>query len=143
MRPDKDAEGEGEARLVVAVVDDDRSVLAALAALLQSADYAVLLFDSATAMLDSGCVAEIDCMISDVGMPVMDGFELVRAIHAARPELPVILISGRADAIARAGGGVDRCRLLPKPFDGQQLLASLSSALQKSSAPPVGCVGER
>ena len=63
-------------RFVIAVVDDDRRILESLEMLLASADYDVRLFSSATALLESGGLREIDCLISDVGMPVMDGFEL-------------------------------------------------------------------
>ena len=45
---------------------------------------------------------EIDCLISDVGMPVMDGFELVRVVQAARPGLPIILVTGRPDLLSRS-----------------------------------------
>ena len=58
------------------MVDDDRSILESLQKLLESADYTVRLFGSGTALLESGCIAEIDCLISDIGMPGMDGFEL-------------------------------------------------------------------
>ena len=117
---------------IVAVVDDDRRILESLQALLESANYVVRVFDSAQAMLESECLSEIDCLISDVGMPVMDGFELARAVLAARPKLPVILISGRSDAIARASESRnDRLPLFRKPFDGSELLAAVAGALQK------------
>jgi len=123
-------------RFMVAVVDDDRRVLASLAALLESADYVVRPFDSAAAMLESGSLAEIDCLISDVGMPVMDGFELLQRVRAARPELPVILISGRSDALARAAvGGGAGYRLFRKPFEGRELLAAVRGALQQHRIP--------
>lgn len=123
----------------IAVVDDDRRILGSLEALLESADYVVRVFDSAKAMLDSGCLAEIDCLISDVGMPVMDGYELLQAARAARPGLPVILISGRSDVIARASDPCDaQYPLFRKPFNGGELLAAVSVALQNSriSIPP-------
>ena len=123
-------------RFMVAVVDDDRRVLASLAALLESADYVVRPYDSAAAMLESGSLAEIDCLISDVGMPVMDGFELLQRVRAARPELPVILISGRSDALARAAvGGGAGYRLFRKPFEGRELLAAVRGALQQHRIP--------
>jgi hypothetical protein len=80
-------------RLAIAVVDDDQRILESLGSLLESADYAVRLLPSALALLESGCLAEIDCLISDIDMPVMDGFELLRTVHLARPELPIILIT--------------------------------------------------
>jgi len=123
-------------RFMVAVVDDDRRVLGSLAALLESADYVVRPFDSAAAMLESGSLAEIDCLISDVGMPVMGGFELLQRVRAARPELPVILISGRSDALARAAvGGGAGYRLFRKPFEGRELLAAVRGALQQHRIP--------
>ena len=123
-------------RFMVAVVDDDRRVLGSLAALLESADYVVRPYDSAAAMLESGSLAEIDCLISDVGMPVMDGFELLQRVRAARPELPVILISGRSDALARAAvGGGAGYRLFRKPFEGRELLAAVRGALQQHRIP--------
>src|ERR1700730_6413595 len=78
----------------IAVVDDDRRILESLKNLLESADYAVRSFASAAALLESDCLAEIDCLISDIDMPVMDGFALLRVAHAARPELPGSQASG-------------------------------------------------
>ena len=118
-------------RLVIAVVDDDRSVLESLEMLLASAEYDVRSFSAATALLESGCLREIDCLISDVGMPVMDGFELARSVHAARPELAVILVSGRPDLLNRSSRDVPgRYRLVKKPFNGPELLTIVGDALR-------------
>jgi len=118
---------------VVAVVDDDQSVLRSLEYLLESADYSVRLFTSAGALLDSGCLPEIDCLISDVDMPGTDGFELLRMIHAARPRLPTIVITGYPDTLHRLpplGRCVPRC--FTKPFQGHELLAAVGDALRNS-----------
>jgi FixJ family two-component response regulator len=114
---------------VVAVVDDDPRILESLENLLESAGDDVRLFPSAKALLENCGFAAIDCLISDIGMPVMDGLELQQLAHAARPELPVILITGRDDAdqaLAAQQGGRGFFR---KPFDAQELLAAVSKAL--------------
>ena len=118
-------------RLVIAVVDDDRSVLESLEMLLASAEYDVRSFSAATALLESGSLREIDCLITDVGMPVMDGFELARTVQAARPELPVILITGRPDLLNRSPRDVPgHYRLFKKPFNGPELLTTVGDALR-------------
>jgi len=118
---------------VVAVVDDDRSILRSLEYLLESADFAVRLFPSATELLDSSCLREIDCLISDINMPGMDGFELLRLVHAARPGLPTILITGYPDTLKRLPPlGGSNPRLFTKPFQGPELLAAVSDALRLS-----------
>ena len=118
---------------VVAVVDDDQGILQSLEYLLESADYAVRLFASAAALLDSGCLAEIDCLISDVDMPGTDGFELVRLVRSARPTLPIILITGYPDRLTRLPPlGGSHPRLFTKPFQGHELLEAVSEALRNA-----------
>ena len=116
---------------VIAVVDDDPGILRSLENLLESADHAARVYASAEALLESGCLAEIDCLISDIDMPVMDGFELLRVVRAARPEFPIILITGHPKMLNRLlPNGPGHYRLFKKPFNGQELLTAVSDALQ-------------
>lgn len=116
---------------VVAVVDDDQSILRSIEYLLESADHAVRLFTSGTALLDSGCLPDIDCLISDIDMPGMDGFELLRLVHAARPGLPAIFITGYPDTVKRLPlPGGSNPRFFTKPFQGPALLAAVTDALR-------------
>jgi DNA-binding response OmpR family regulator len=124
------------ARFVVAVVDDDHRTLESLADLLEAAGYVVRLYTSAKAVWTRGGLSDIDCLISDIGMPEMDGFELRRLALSERPELPVILITGRPELRAQDSSNIERDRYFEKPFDGRQLLAAIRAAL--GSARPKG-----
>lgn len=119
---------------VVAVVDDDQGILRSIEYLLESADYAVRLFASGAELLDSGCLPEIGCLISDIDMPGMDGFELLRLVHAVRPGLPAVLVTGYPDTLKRSPlpPGGSNPRIFTKPFQGPELLAAVRDALRSS-----------
>jgi DNA-binding response OmpR family regulator len=68
-------------------------------------------------------------VISDIGMPDMNGIELRRVALSQRPELPVILITGRPEARTRYSSIIEGDRYFEKPFDGQQLLAAVRRAV--------------
>jgi FixJ family two-component response regulator len=114
----------------VAVIDDDERVLESLENLLESAGHTVCLFTSAQAFLEDEAFAKVSYVISDIGMPAIDGFELERLAKAARPELPVILITGRQELI-KAPQATHRngTRILLKPVGEQELLRAISKAL--------------
>jgi FixJ family two-component response regulator len=119
-------------RRTVAVVDDDYRILESLESLLESAGHTVRLFPSAEAFLEAGVLGGIDCLISDIRMPGMDGFALLRLTQADRPGLPVILITGRAELIsAQPPANLPPQHLFVKPFDGKKLLAAITAALQQ------------
>jgi FixJ family two-component response regulator len=115
-------------RPVIAVVDDDSRLLESLEDLLESAGYATRLFSSAESLLDSG-LSGVDLLITDVGMPGIDGFELRDRVNSARPELPVFLLTGRHE-IADRGHPQGIAGFFRKPFDGHVLLATIGNALR-------------
>jgi FixJ family two-component response regulator len=118
-------------KYLVAVVDDDHRILQSLEALLESADYSVRLYTSAESLLeDADALADLDCLVSDIGMSGIDGFELLRLAKSIRPDLPVILITGRPEAAKRvASDGRGACAVFHKPFDTARLLAAIGKAL--------------
>lgn len=112
---------------VVAVVDDDPRLLESLKDLLESAGYSTRTYSSAGALLISG-LSGLDVLITDIGMPVIDGFELRNLVKNARPDLPVFLITGRHE-IADQSRAQGISGFFRKPFDGQALLAAVADAL--------------
>lgn len=116
----------------VAVVDDDVRLLESLENLFESAGYNVRTFASANALLEAG-LSGIDCLITDIGMPGMDGFELLDVAKKARPRLPVFLLTGRHEIGDQDRAmGKDLSGFFRKPFSGQDLLASVDHALRNS-----------
>ncbi|RYE58770.1 MAG: response regulator [Rhizobiaceae bacterium] len=117
-------------RAVIAVVDDDPRVLESLENLFQSGGYDVQTYSSGASLLESD-VTIIDCLITDVGMPGMDGFELRERVREERPALPVFMISGRHDLTSgRRLAGQGDIGFFSKPFDGRALLAAVDKALR-------------
>lgn len=115
-------------RPVVAIVDDDPRLLESLEDLLESAGYVACTFPSAGSLLISG-LSGVDVLITDIGMPGTDGFELRDLVKRARPELPVFLITGRHE-IADQGRAQGISGFFRKPFDAQALLAAVGEALR-------------
>lgn len=120
----------------VAVVDDDNRLLESVEDLLESAGYEVCTFSSATAFIEAG-FSDIGCLITDIGMAGMDGFELWAVVKRARPHLPVFLITGRHEIGERPQlNGLDSSRFFRKPFNGTALLAAVRDAIPKGGQGP-------
>lgn len=120
-------------KFVIAAVDDDPRVLESLENLLESAGYAVLTFSSGAALLEADLFS-IDCLITDIGMPGMDGFELLDVVKRARPKMPVFLLTGRHEiGDQHRATGKDISGFFTKPFGGQALLAAIDHTLRNTN----------
>lgn len=114
---------------VIAVVDDDPRVLESLENLFESAGYTVATFSSGQSLLMSD-LSTINCLITDIGMPGIDGFELLDMVKKARPKLPVFLLTGRHEiGDQHRATGKDISGFFMKPFGGQDLLAAIDHRL--------------
>jgi FixJ family two-component response regulator len=115
--------------ILVAVVEDDESVRESLEGLFQSVGYEVLVYISAETLLSSGRLADIDCLITDFGLPGMNGIELLRVAHARRAQLPVIVITARPEpAILTQALAAGARHAFSKPLESTRLLEAVSSA---------------
>jgi two-component system cell cycle sensor histidine kinase/response regulator CckA len=73
---------------------------------------------------------EFDLVLSDVVMPVMDGPAMARAIREARPDLPVLFMSGYAEEQLRRDIDIPNMFFLPKPFSVQQIVEAVEAVLR-------------
>jgi two-component system response regulator FixJ len=118
---------------LVHVVDDDEAVRDSLSVLLESAGLSVRTYDSATAFLSVLPGLATGCVLTDVRMPELDGLELQRRLAKLGVRLPVIVMTGHGDVpIAVEALKAGAADFLEKPFDDEQLLAAISSALAAS-----------
>lgn len=117
---------------LVAIVDDDESVLRSLQDLIESDGLPTLCFGSAEKFLDSDARNKAACMITDIRMPGMSGLELQAKLKAERCRIPIIFITAHGDAEMRIRamreGAVE---FLSKPFDDAVLLEMVHAALEE------------
>ena len=120
-----------ESRWLVAVVDDDESVRSAVHALFASVGMDPRSFRSAEEFLDSGLPREADCVITDINMPGMGGFELQAHLVNLGLQVPIIFITAYGDARLRARALSSGARgFFEKPFDDTALIGSVRRAVR-------------
>jgi FixJ family two-component response regulator len=118
------------ARPRIAVIDDDAGIRAAVADLLQAADFTTRTFTSAEEFLERGQQEHFDCLVADINLPGMTGVALVQALAAIGRPLPVVLITGRDDPatldLIHRAGSVPHLR---KPFGDDELFEAMRRAM--------------
>lgn len=119
----------------VLLVDDDQALLEVTGALVEHLGFSLLTACDGIQALEvfRAHRDQICCVITDLTMPRMDGWETLSALRTLAPTLPVILASGYSQAQALSPSMIDRPQaFLGKPFSQQQLQEALSQALGRS-----------
>ena len=119
----------------VFVVDDDPSVLTALARLLRHAGWNVETYESAESFLSRPDTRRPGCVVLDVSLPGLDGLELQRRQSESGQALPIVFLTGRGDipmsVQAIKAGAVD---FLTKPVQSESLFRAVRAALGQDAA---------
>jgi FixJ family two-component response regulator len=120
---------------VVYLVDDQASVLKALARLLDSAGFEVQAFSSAHDFLARDASAQQGCLVLDLAMPEMGGLALQQQLAARASVLPIIFLTGHGDL----DSGIRAMKLgatdfLTKPVDDERLIAAIEHAFAQNLA---------
>jgi two-component system, LuxR family, response regulator FixJ len=124
-------------KTIIHVIDDDAAMRDSLAFLLDVNGFRVQVYESADAFLGGIGNEAINCVISDIRMPGMNGIELVRQLKNQGASCPVILITGHGDvALAVEAMKAGAADFIEKPFDDEALLGTIRAALGARAAPP-------
>jgi len=117
-------------KLPIVVVEDDDGMRKALDRLLRAAGYQPLLFSSAEAFLGTATAHLAACLVLDIRLPGLSGFELRRRLAASGHHPPVIFITAQDDAATREEARQLAClAYFHKPFEGVALLDAIRQAL--------------
>src|SRR5437868_2224923 len=122
--------------LRVWLVDDDASIRRVLERALRNDGMAPRAFEAAEPALDALRRESPDVLITDIRMPGASGLELLKRIHDARPQLPVIVMTAHSDlanAVSAYEGGA--FEYLAKPFDIDQAIALVRRAASAGQQP--------
>ena len=123
-------------KVLVSVVDDDRFFRESMSRLMRSMGYTVDLFSSAADFLTSPRLAETDCLIVDVQMPVMTGLELYRRLVDTGQAIPTILMTAFPNDVDRARALNDGVMCyLRKPAEEEHLIRCVREALRSADSP--------
>jgi FixJ family two-component response regulator len=115
----------------ISIVDDDAAVREALKRLMRSIRFDVTTFESAEEFLASDRISETDCLILDLYLPGMSGFELQERLKSQHQGVPVVFITAHADEASRQraikAGAVE---LLAKPVRRDALFKAVQAAIK-------------
>ena len=116
------------------IVDDDASLRAALARALRGSGIRVESFGSGEEFLERGDPSAADCIVLDIHLGGLSGFDLRDRLMAAGTVPPIIFITGHDDVFARRARESGACGFLRKPFDVSELLALVRPHLRPSTS---------
>lgn len=117
----------------LAVIDDDEAACVSISQMLELRGYSVFAFPAAEEALASPRLMGLDCIITDIKMPGMDGEQFLAQMTRRKDVPPIIMITGHGDIPMAVrclkAGAYD---FVEKPFDDEVLLADVERAVEKS-----------
>jgi len=131
----KSSQPKTEIEPVVYVIDDDPGIRQALGRLFRSVGLRVELFTSANELLQRDLPAVPSCLVLDIRLPGLSGFDLHAELTKANIQIPIIFVTGHGDipmsVRAMKAGAID---FLTKPFRDQDVLDAVTAAIARDRA---------
>jgi PAS domain S-box-containing protein len=121
----------------VFLVDDEPNILSATRDALEQSGFQVDTAPNGQEALDQlkARQFDVDVLITDIVMPNLDGVSLIKEVHAARPDVPIIAASGLADSRTDDALDAGADVFLSKPFTDEKLRAALQQVLHREDEP--------
>jgi two-component system response regulator MprA len=118
----------------ILVVDDDEAIRTLLNTLFSEEGYEVQLASQGQQALETIERSSFDVVLTDMSMPVMDGWELARALKDRGAAIPlVVMTAGRS--VAAVAGDVDAAAYIGKPFDIDAVLLTIDRVVHGEESP--------
>jgi FixJ family two-component response regulator len=121
---------------IVAIIDDEPEMRAAMRRLVSAYGYDAHTFDSAETFLARASTFRASCLLVDIELGDLSGIELARQLAADGFKFPIIFMTGHDDATiesqAMAAGGI---ALLRKPFPAEMLIDAIKRAVAANYSP--------
>jgi FixJ family two-component response regulator len=116
--------------LRIVVVEDDATMGQAIERILRAGGFEAVGFASSEAALEAGAATTADCLVLDIFLPGMSGFELYRQLVHCGSKAPVIFVTAHDEpALREEAETLGANSFLPKPFPGRMLLDAVTRAL--------------
>ncbi|MGA7149030.1 MAG: response regulator transcription factor [Microbacterium sp.] len=119
----------------ILIVEDEPRIASFVSRGLQNAGYETVVIEDGGAALAAAVRGDVDLVLLDVGLPTMDGFEVLRELRARGSAVPVIMLTARSstrDTVEGLDSGAND--YMPKPFTFEELLARVRSRLRETTA---------
>ncbi|CAL8968409.1 Transcriptional regulatory protein TcrA [Propionicimonas sp. T2.31MG-18] len=120
----------------ILIVEDEPRIAAFVAKGLRAAGFTTLVESSGEAAVELALGEQIDLVVLDVGLPGIDGFEVLARLRGQGATMPVIMLTARSSVADRVQGlqsGADD--YVPKPFAFEELLARIQLRLRTEGVP--------
>jgi DNA-binding response OmpR family regulator len=116
----------------ILVIEDEPRILAFVSRGLEAEGFTVDAAGDGPGGLRQAVLEDYDLVVLDLLLPRLDGLTVLRELQRRRPELPVVIVSARADIETKLRGfGLGACDYVPKPFSFDELLARIRAQLRR------------
>jgi FixJ family two-component response regulator len=116
---------------IIHVIDDDAPLRTAMYRLLLACGYRVLTYESASEFIENPLPDELSCILLDVNMPAMSGFQLQEYLNKVNSHIPIVFLTAHGDislSVRAMKAGAEN--FLSKPVQKDDLLVAIEGALE-------------
>ena len=124
----------------ILIAEDEERISAFVAKGLEAAGYQTLIVDDGAEALDTALSGEVDLVLLDVGLPSLDGFEVLRSLRGQGSTLPVIMLTeARERTVERQGLESGADAYISKSAEQELIVLRIKALLRRASSSATAC----